>query len=115
MLELILRFIIGGAVVSLFAMLGDLLRPRSFAGLFGAAPSIALATLVLTIHSNGRTYAAREGETMILGAAAFLVYASLASGLLRKKECGALLTTVVLIPVWFAVSLGLYGLLSGRL
>jgi transposase len=31
--------------VSAFAALGDTLRPKSFAGLFGAAPSIALATL----------------------------------------------------------------------
>jgi hypothetical protein len=42
-----LRSLIGGLVVSLFAVIGDVLRPKSFAGLFGAAPSIALATLGL--------------------------------------------------------------------
>jgi hypothetical protein len=36
--ETILRVIIGGTVVSTFALLGDVLKPRSFAGLFGAAP-----------------------------------------------------------------------------
>jgi hypothetical protein len=35
----IVRFLIGGIVVSLFATLGDVLRPKSFAGLFGPAPS----------------------------------------------------------------------------
>ena len=45
MTEYVARFLIGGVAVSLFAVLGDLLRPKSFAGLFGAAPSVALATL----------------------------------------------------------------------
>ena len=42
MTEYIVRFLVGGAVVSAFAMLGDVLRPKCFAGLFGAAPSVAL-------------------------------------------------------------------------
>ena len=52
--ELIYRFIIGGIVVSLFAIIGDVLKPKSFAGLFGAAPSVALATLSLTVLRNGK-------------------------------------------------------------
>ena len=51
--EAIVRFIIGGMFVSVFAILGDLLEPKSFAGLFGAAPSVALATLLLTVHRQG--------------------------------------------------------------
>ena len=47
MSEYIVRFLVGGAAVSAFAMLGDILRPKSFAGLFGAAPLVALATLTL--------------------------------------------------------------------
>ena len=46
MTEFLIRFLIGGAIVSAFAMIGDVLRPKSFAGLFGAAPSVALATTV---------------------------------------------------------------------
>jgi hypothetical protein len=38
-MEFIFRFIVGGLIVSLFAVLGDVLKPRSFAGLFAAAPS----------------------------------------------------------------------------
>jgi hypothetical protein len=37
MRELIFRFLIGGVVVSVFATMGDILRPKSFGGLFGAA------------------------------------------------------------------------------
>jgi hypothetical protein len=40
MREILLRIVIGGAVVSAFAILGDLLKPKSFAGIFGAAPSV---------------------------------------------------------------------------
>ena len=45
MTEYLVRFLVGGVVVSAFAMFGDVLRPKSFAGLFGAAPAVALATL----------------------------------------------------------------------
>jgi hypothetical protein len=33
--QLIFRFAVGGLIVSLFAALGDVLKPKSFAGLFG--------------------------------------------------------------------------------
>src|SRR5438874_11550872 len=41
--EILIRFLVGGAVVSAFALVGDLLRPKSFAGLVGAAAAGALA------------------------------------------------------------------------
>jgi hypothetical protein len=44
-MEYVVRFIAGGIVVLAVASLADVLRPKSFAGLFGAAPSVALATL----------------------------------------------------------------------
>jgi hypothetical protein len=56
---------VGGLFVSAFALVGDLLKPKSFAGLFGAAPSVALATLVLTIDSRGCDFAAMEARSMI--------------------------------------------------
>ena len=43
------RFLIGGLAVSVFALLGDMLRPKTFAGLFGAAPFVALATLGIAV------------------------------------------------------------------
>src|SRR5215472_11429982 len=58
MKEILVRFLVGGLSVSLFAFLGDLFKPKSFAGLFGAAPSIALATLLLTVGKDGPHYAA---------------------------------------------------------
>ena len=74
MLEYGLRFLAGGIAVSAFAALGDTLRPKSFAGLFGAAPSIALATLLITLSHKGAPFAAVEGRSMIVGAFALAAY-----------------------------------------
>jgi hypothetical protein len=110
--EILLRFIIGGVVVSLFAIVGTLFRPKSFAGLFGAAPSIALATLGLTIARSGKTYAATEARSMILGAVAFLLYAACVSWVMMRWNPSALKATLALTPVWFAASLGMWMLLG---
>lgn len=108
MKELIVRFLIGGTLVSAFALVGDILRPKSFAGLFGAAPSIALATLGLTIAAQGREYAAMEAHSMIAGSIAFFIYASMVSKVLMRYRTPALATTLTLMPIWFVTAFGLW-------
>lgn len=109
--ESVFRFLIGGAVVSVFAVLSEVFRPKSFAGLFNAAPSVALATLGFTIVRHGAQYAAAETRSMILGAVAFFCYAAAAAFVLMRWKPGALAATVSLIPLWFAVSFGLWWVL----
>ena len=106
--ELLLRFLIGGAVVSAFAVLGDLFKPKSFAGLFGAAPSVALATVALTVSTEGTLYVATEARSMVAGAVAFFIYASCASWLLVRYKFPALAATSLLILVWLAAAFGLW-------
>ncbi len=108
MTDLLLRFLLGGVIISAFAALGDIFRPKSFAGLFGAAPSIALATLGLTIAHSGRVYAATEARSMILGAVAFFIYASSASFLLMRYRPPALAVTFALLPLWLGTSFALW-------
>jgi urea transporter len=108
MTEFVIRFLIGGALVSLFATIGDVLRPKSFAGLFGAAPSIALATVGLAISKHGARYAAIEAHSMILGAVAFFIYTICVSRVLARYQTAALPTAIVLMSVWFGVSLGFW-------
>jgi len=69
------RFLVGGIGVSAFAVLGDVLRPKSFAGLFGAVPSVALATLSLALWKEGGDYVSIDGRSMMLGALALAAYA----------------------------------------
>ena len=115
MTDLIIRFLAGGVVVSVFAMIGDVLRPKSFAGLFSAAPSVALATLTLTIHKEGKPYAAHEAASMLLASIAFIVYATAASYVLRRWRISALVTTIVTMPIWAGIALALWALTDGRL
>jgi hypothetical protein len=105
---ILIRFLIGGIAVSVFAVLGDLLKPKSFAGLFGAAPSIALATLGLTVASDGRHFAASEANSMIAGAIAFFVYTSFVSWILMRGRLSALAVTVCALPVWAVVAFGVW-------
>jgi len=92
-LVLLIRFLIGGIVVSAFATLGDVFKPKSFAGLFGAAPSIALATLSLSIAEKGKGYVCLEARSMIVGAFGFVVYAFLVTRLLRYTKLPTLVVT----------------------
>jgi hypothetical protein len=72
-------------IVSAFALLGDILRPKSFAGLlFGAAPSVALVTLSLALLKQGGQYAAVEGRSMVIGAAALAAYSFVVCQLLIR-------------------------------
>jgi Protein of unknown function (DUF3147) len=106
--QILIRFLIGGIVVSAFALLGDLFKPKSFAGLFGAAPSVALATLALTAMSDGHSYAALEARSMMAGAIAFFFYATCVSWLMMRYQIKALLVTICSIPLWLGFALGLW-------
>jgi hypothetical protein len=106
--ELVFRFLVGGLIVSFFAALGDVLKPKSFAGLFGAAPSVGLATLGLTMIAEGHAYAAVEGRSMLAGAAAFLVYACLCSRLMMRFGWHAAAASVTTLAAWVAISLCLW-------
>ncbi|MFY9908099.1 MAG: DUF3147 family protein [Terriglobales bacterium] len=107
MAEIILRFFVGGIVVSFFAVFSDALKPKSFAGLLGAAPSVALATLSLTVWKKGTGYAAIEAQSMILGALAFFIYAAVVSRILRSAKWSALSVSVSALVLWLACAFAL--------
>src|SRR4051812_18008490 len=104
-MEYVVRFLAGGLVVSAFAVIADVLRPKSFAGLFGAAPSVALATLGLVLWKEGGAYASIEGRSMILGAVALAVYSLAACQLLMRLQWSALAATTTTIILWLVIAL----------
>jgi hypothetical protein len=106
-LEYVIRFLAGGMLVSVFAVLGDMLRPKSFAGLFGAAPSIALVTLSLAFWTQRGGYAAIEGRSMVLGSMALAAYSFVVCQLLMRSRWSAVAATAVAAVAWLAVALGL--------
>jgi uncharacterized membrane protein (GlpM family) len=109
-MDLMIRFVIGGVVVSAFALVGGLFKPTSFAGLFGAAPSVALATLGLAIANDGKMYASTECRSIIAGAIALGVYSLFASQLLMRFRWHALTATLSSTAVWFLTAFGLWRL-----
>jgi uncharacterized membrane protein (GlpM family) len=105
-MELVFRFLIGGCMVSIFAVIAEVLRPKGFAGLFAAAPSVALATLALTVASEGKLYAAVEARSMIAGAAAFLLYALCCVYFIGMRHAKAAPAAFALLAVW---AIGAFG------
>lgn len=99
-LEMLARFVVGGALVSVFALLGDMFRPKSFAGLFAAAPSVALATMLLTLRKEGAAYVALEARSMLWGAVAFWLYATAVSRLLARHRARPIVVTLAALPLW---------------
>jgi hypothetical protein len=99
-MQLLLRFVVGGALVSLFAVLGDIVKPKGFAGLFAGAPSVALATLSLTILADGSAYAAIEAKYMIAGALAFGIYAALCVYLMAIRHLRAAPAAISGLLAW---------------
>jgi uncharacterized membrane protein (GlpM family) len=103
-MNLLWRFVLGGAIVSLFALIGDVVRPKRFAGLFGGAPSVALATLALTVAESGAAAASLESRSMILGSVAFVAYACVAQRLLASGRWPASWVSIGALLVWALVA-----------
>lgn len=104
-MELLVRFLVGGLVVSLFAVLGDVLKPKSFAGIFSAAPSIAIATLGMTALAKGNAYAALEARSMTVGAIGFFVYACGCARIMAKHGVHAATAAIAGLSLWLGVAL----------
>jgi uncharacterized membrane protein (GlpM family) len=107
-MEMLLRFLIGGSVVSCFAILGDMVKPESLGGVFAAAPTIALATLFLSMHQQGAAYVAVQSRSMVAGALAFFVYACAVSFVVMRWRPNATRAAAALLPIWFATAATLW-------
>jgi hypothetical protein len=112
-MDIFIRFVAGGLIVSAFAVLADVLRPKSFAGLFGAAPSVALATLGLALWKQGGDYVSVEGRSMVLGALALALYSRAVCGLMMRARWPALAATSTSLVLWLAAALGARYVLIG--
>ncbi len=110
-MQFIFRFFVGGLIVSFFAALGGALKPKSVAGPLGAAPSVALATLGLTIVAEGNRYAATEARSMIIGAIALFCYSCITIWLIMRHRWHAAPAAISAIAVWGVFAVGGWALL----
>jgi len=113
MSELVIRFCVGGAIVSAFALISDIFKPKTFAGLFGAAPSVALASLGLVVWKQSTLIAATEAESMIVGAIALMGYALFVSRVVMRHRISALRVALPALLLWFGLAAGLWYVFIG--
>lgn len=102
--DIVLRFFVGGVVVSLFSVVGQSFDPKTFAGLFSAAPSVALASLGLAYAKHGGHFVALEGTSMIIGAVAFAAYGATYLVLTKREHEPVALSAVLSWGAWLVVA-----------
>jgi uncharacterized membrane protein (GlpM family) len=96
------KALLGGGLVVAFAVLAQALSPKRFAGVFAAAPSVALASLFITTLHKGPDDARRDCVGMIAGAIGFLIYALVAPAAMRRW--GSLRGSATALFAWAAVT-----------
>ena len=106
--EIALRFLLGGTVVSLFAVLGSVFKPPSFAGLFGSAPSLAIATLALAFFKEGRPYAAIESRSMVIGATGLVAYSASCLWAVQRADLPVWAEAAICWITWFVVAFSIW-------
>lgn len=111
--EVIFRFLAGGALVALFAVAGEAFETKTFSGLFGAAPSVAIVTLGLVLRESGAGKALVEARSMVVGSAALLAYTAACVPVVRSRGLPVWLGAGLAYVVWLAVALGGWKLFAG--
>ncbi len=101
-LLLAVRALVGGALVVVFALVGEVVKPKRFAGVFGAAPSVALANLAIIAAAEGTPKALHETRGMIAGGVAMV--AACAVAIWSVRRLGALRGTAVMCAAWLVVA-----------
>lgn len=95
---LAIKGLAGGTLVVMFALLSQGLEPKRFAGLFSAAPAVALAGLTVTLLDKGAHDAHQSSAGMIAGAAGMAMDATAVIPLLRRTRSGV--ASMAAIGVW---------------
>jgi hypothetical protein len=96
----------GGLAVLAFSLIGQAGRPKRFAGLFAAAPSVAVASLAVTVLGKGAPGTVPYATGMLIGSAGMLAYCLTSLYLVERLH--ALAGSIVSWVAWFVVAGGLY-------
>jgi uncharacterized membrane protein (GlpM family) len=97
-----IRAVAGGLLVVAFAILSEAVKPKRFAGLFSAAPAVAVAGLVITLSTKGSPDAKDGALGMLAGAGGMVAYSAAVVALLRSQ--GPHVASATAMLVWFAVA-----------
>jgi hypothetical protein len=106
--NLIVRFLLGGAIVSAFAAIAEVFKPKTFAGLFSASPAVALCTLALTVGQKGLSYAAIEGRSMTFAAGALFIYCCVCIAIAKQRRISVGIGAAIAWVIWGIAALGMF-------
>jgi hypothetical protein len=106
--DVLIRFAIGGVMVSAFSMIGELFKPKTFSGLFGAAPSFGIATLALAFRRNGSAAVSTEARWMLVATLALVGYSAICVSLCRRRQVPVWLGAAAAWIGWFVAAAGLW-------
>jgi hypothetical protein len=103
---LALRAVAGGTLVVVFALIGEVVTPKAFSGLFSAAPSVAIASLAITVVAENAQTARKDSVGMVVGGVAMVACCVLAAVSIPRLR--ALWGSAAAWLGWAAVALGMY-------
>jgi Protein of unknown function (DUF3147) len=99
---LLIRGLFGGAMVVAFSVIAELVKPKVFSGLFSAAPSIAIASLLVAAYTVGPSKAGEAAVGMFGGAVAMVACTITAAH--AVKRYGAVAGSAAAWVAWAAVA-----------
>jgi hypothetical protein len=105
-LLLLLKGLNGGIFVVAFALVAATLIPKRFAGLFAAAPSIAMANLLVVAIADGDAEARASADGMLIGAGA--MSAACLAGTLLLRRANALRSSAAVGVLWLFIAVAGY-------
>ena len=109
-LVLAIKVLAGGTFVVLFSLIAEVLKPKSFSGLFSAAPSVALASLLLTALDRGPMGDLLYAAGMIAGSVG-MIACCVAAGLATRR-LGPIGASAVAWATWLVFGTAAYLLLT---
>jgi uncharacterized membrane protein (GlpM family) len=101
-LILAVKGLAGGSLVVLFALLSEGLSPKRFAGLFSAAPAVAIAGLTIALLDQGAHAAHLNALGMIAGGVGMVAYAAVVVPLLRSMRASS--AAAIAMGAWIVVA-----------
>ena len=99
---LAIKGLAGGVLVLAFALICEGLTPKRFAGMFSAAPAVAIAGLVITVLDKGARDAHLSSLGMLAGAAGMIAYAAAVLPQLKRRR--ATRAAAVAMSAWLVVA-----------
>lgn len=109
--DLLLRFFLGGAAVSLCYILVQLIPWKSFAGIFAAFPAVMAAAVIMAGVSEGREHAsdvALGATAGMLGCTVCVITALLLMGMTGKWAFSLFISLIA----WFISSVFFIGIIN---